>query len=73
MKAGWEIKTLGEVCEDFADGDWIESKEHLFEAAFAATSKRVVVKSPDYTPPLGGKPSEIFAGKLLRYDVYFKS
>ena len=31
MKAGWEIKTLGEVCEVFADGDWIESKEHLFE------------------------------------------
>jgi 16S rRNA (guanine1516-N2)-methyltransferase len=48
-------------------------KEHLFEAAFAATSKRVVVKSPDYAPPLGGKPSESFAGKLLRYDVYFKS
>ena len=52
MKAGWEIKTLGEVCEDFADGDWIESKEHLFEAAFAATSKRVVVKSPDMPHPL---------------------
>lgn len=27
MKAGWEIKTLGEVCEVFADGDWIESKD----------------------------------------------
>ena len=73
MKADWEVKTLGEVCEDFADGDWIENKEHLFEAAFAATTKRVVVKSPDYAPPLGGKPSESFAGKLLRYDVYFKS
>ena len=48
-------------------------KEHLFEAAFAATSKRVVVKSPDNAPPLGGKPSESFAGKFLRYDVYFKS
>ncbi len=47
-------------------------KEHLFEAALAATSKRVVVKSPDYAPPLGGKPNESFAGKLLRYDVYFK-
>ncbi|MBV5301130.1 MAG: hypothetical protein J0649_05020 [Methylococcales bacterium] len=69
MKAGWEIKTLGEVCEVFADGDWIESKEHLFETAFAATNKRVVIKSP----PLGGKPSESFAGKLLRFDVYFKN
>ena len=73
MKAGWEIKTLGEVCEDFADGDWIESKEHLFEAAFSATRKCVVIKSPDYAPPLGGKPSESFTGKLLRYDIYFKN
>ena len=69
MKADSEIKTIGEVCEVFADGDWIESKEHLFEAAFAATSN----KSPDYAPPLGGKPSESFAGKLLRYDVYLKN
>jgi type I restriction enzyme S subunit len=27
MKAGWEIKKLGEVCEFFGDGDWIESKD----------------------------------------------
>jgi len=48
-------------------------KVELFEAAFAATGKRVVVKSPDYAQPLGDKPSESFSGKLLRYDVYFKN
>ena len=47
-------------------------KERLFEAALSATGRRVVVKSPDYAPPLGGRPSESFAGKLLRFDVYFK-
>ncbi|NOQ36954.1 MAG: hypothetical protein GQ569_13865 [Methylococcaceae bacterium] len=49
-----------------------EDKEQLFEAAFKATAKRVVVKTPDYAKPLGGKPDESFKGKLLRYDVYFK-
>ena len=48
-------------------------KTELFEAAFTATAKRVVVKSPDYAEPLGGKPSESFSGKLLRYDVYLKN
>lgn len=47
-------------------------KEQLFAAAFEAAGKRVVVKSPDYAEPLGGKPNESFQGKLLRYDVYFK-
>lgn len=27
MKDGWETKTLAEVCEVFADGDWVESKD----------------------------------------------
>ena len=27
MREGWEIKKLGEVCELFTDGDWIESKD----------------------------------------------
>lgn len=49
-----------------------QDKEQLFEAALEATGKRVVVKSPDYAEPLGGKPDESFQGKLLRYDVYFK-
>ncbi|GDX85094.1 ribosomal RNA small subunit methyltransferase J [Methylococcaceae bacterium] len=48
-------------------------KTELFEVAFTATAKRVVVKSPDYAEPLGGKPSESFSGKLLRYDVYLKN
>lgn len=47
-------------------------KEKLFEAALQAAGKRVVVKSPDYAEPLGGKPDESFHGKLLRYDVYLK-
>ncbi|MGZ8189511.1 MAG: class I SAM-dependent methyltransferase [Methylosarcina sp.] len=47
-------------------------KEQLFAAAFRATGKRVVVKSPDYAEPLGGKPTESLQGKLLRYDVYLK-
>jgi len=49
-----------------------EDKEQLFAAALKATGKRVVVKSPDYAEPLGGKPNESFQGKLLRYDVYLK-
>ncbi|MFI3155545.1 MAG: class I SAM-dependent methyltransferase [Methylococcaceae bacterium] len=50
-----------------------QDKEQLFEAALKAAGKRVVVKSPDYAEPLGGKPSQCFQGKLLRYDVYLKS
>ncbi len=49
-----------------------DDKEQLFITAMTATAKRVVVKSPDYAEPLGGKPNESFKGKLLRYDVYFK-
>ncbi len=50
-----------------------QDKEQLFASALMAAGKRVVVKSPDYAEPLGGKPDESFHGKLLRYDVYFKS
>jgi 16S rRNA (guanine1516-N2)-methyltransferase len=49
-----------------------QDKEQLFEVALKATGKRIVVKSPDYAESLGGKPSQIFQGKLLRYDVYLK-
>lgn len=49
-----------------------DDKILLFEAALTAAGKRVVVKSPDYAKPLGGKPNESFHGKLLRYDVYLK-
>jgi len=47
-------------------------RQALFEAAWAATARRVVVKSPDHAEPLGGKPSESYQGTLLRYDVYLK-
>ncbi|WP_371928722.1 class I SAM-dependent methyltransferase [Methylomonas aurea] len=47
-------------------------RQQLFDVAWAATGRRVVVKSPDYAEPLGGKPSESLQGKLLRYDVYLK-
>jgi len=50
-----------------------EDKAGLFAAAMQATGKRVVVKSPDYAEPLGGKPSDSFHGKLLRYDVFLKN
>ncbi|PPD23565.1 MAG: hypothetical protein CTY18_00025 [Methylomonas sp.] len=49
-----------------------EDKDKLFEAAMQTAGKRVVVKSPDYAEPLGGKPHESFQGKLLRYDVYLR-
>lgn len=48
-------------------------KPALFQAAMQTSAKRVVVKSPDYAEPLGGKPSASYAGKLLRYDVYLKT
>lgn len=47
-------------------------RQALFAAAIAASGRRVVVKSPDYAEPLGGKPNQRFQGKLLRYDVYLK-
>ena len=31
MKAGWQTKTLGELAEVFADGDWVESKDQSTE------------------------------------------
>jgi hypothetical protein len=27
MKKGWQTKTLGQVCEVFAVGDWVENKD----------------------------------------------
>ncbi|MDD4928590.1 MAG: restriction endonuclease subunit S [Gallionella sp.] len=30
-RAGWQTKTLGEVAEIFADGDWVESKDQSTE------------------------------------------
>lgn len=47
-----------------------EDRNALFDAVMKTAAKRVVVKSPDYAQPLGGKPDACFQGKLLRYDVY---
>ena len=52
-------------------GDDLDRAE-LFAAAWQASAKRVVVKSPDYAEPIAGKPAETHQGKLLRYDVYIK-
>ena len=47
-------------------------RQTLFDAAMAVSGRRVVVKSPDYAEPMGGKPNESYQGKLLRYDVYLR-
>jgi 16S rRNA (guanine1516-N2)-methyltransferase len=60
------IMVLRDLVGDDAD------KEQLFATALKIAGKRVVVKSPDYAEPLGGKPNESFQGKLIRYDVYLK-
>lgn len=61
------MSVLRDLLGDDAD------KDALFAAALQATGKKVVVKSPDYAEPLGGKPAESFHGKLCRYDVYLKT
>lgn len=58
------------VLREFAGND--EDRNELFSSAWHVAGRRVVVKSPDYAEPLGGKPHESFAGKLVRYDVYLK-
>lgn len=50
-----------------------DDKDQLLTAALAASKRRVVVKMPDYAPPLGREPDESFKGKLLRYDVYLRT
>ncbi len=58
------------LLRDLVGGD--EDRQQLFSVALQAAGKRVVVKSPDYAPPLRDKNRVSFTGKLLRYDVYFK-
>ncbi len=58
------------VLKDIVGED--EDKNDLFTCALQVAAKRVVVKSPNYAEPLGGKPDQSFVGKLVRYDVYFK-
>ena len=42
----------------------------LVAAALQAGFRRVVVKRPDYAPPLYSEPSLQFSSKLVHYDVY---
>ncbi len=58
------------VLRDIVGND--EDRNELFASAWQVVGRRVVVKSPEYAEPLGGKPSESFTGKLVRYDVYLK-
>ena len=43
----------------------------LFEIGRRCAADRVVVKRPDDAPPLVPRPTVSYAGKLVRYDVYF--
>jgi 16S rRNA (guanine1516-N2)-methyltransferase len=47
-----------------------EDASELFEAAVERSVPRLVVKRPNYAPPLHPGPIASFAGKLARYDVY---
>lgn len=60
-----EIQMLRKLIGDDPDAD------ELFAVAMQTAQQRVIVKRPTHTPPLGGKPSLGFEGKLVRYDVYF--
>jgi 16S rRNA (guanine1516-N2)-methyltransferase len=42
----------------------------LFENARRHAANRVVVKRPNYAPPLAARPDFSQTGKLVRYDVY---
>ncbi|MEY4767394.1 MAG: hypothetical protein RL637_33 [Pseudomonadota bacterium] len=47
-------------------------KHELFAIAKHCALKRVVIKSPDYAPPLVKNPSFSLHSKLIRYDIYLK-
>ncbi len=46
--------------------------EALFAAARGVARDRVVVKRPDHAAPLHPNPTVSYAGKLTRYDVYYR-
>lgn len=50
-------------------GDDLDALE-LFDIARRTATYRVVVKRPDYAPPLMSKPAASILGKLVRYDIY---
>jgi len=43
---------------------------HLIELALARASKRVVVKRPNFAPPLLTNPHHSYTGRSHRFDVY---
>lgn len=60
-----EMRLFQQLVGDDADAD------RLLPAALRVARKRVVVKRPDYAPPLDGRtPSMTIEGKKHRYDVY---
>lgn len=61
------MRLLRELVGDDSD------RQRLFEAAGIAARKRVVVKRPDHSAPVFGKPAEVLKGKLVCYDVYLKT
>lgn len=52
-----------------------EDADVLFQAAWKAATKRVVVKRPDRSSPLdvGRKPDASIEGSTIRYDIYLKN
>lgn len=52
-----------------------QDAEALFQAAWKAATKRVVVKRPDRAAPLavGKKPDASIDGSTIRYDIYLKN
>ncbi len=44
--------------------------QELFNCAIEHATNKVVVKRSDHDPPLAGKPSHSYKGKIVRYDVY---
>jgi len=63
-------KKAMEILPDLLGED--ADKRSLFDVARQVAGHRVVVKSPTYAEPLGGKPDVSHQSKLLRYDVYFR-
>ncbi len=50
-------------------GDDLDAEE-LLACALQVARRRVVLKRPLHAPFLGGKPTTVYRGKSVRYDVY---
>ncbi len=63
-----QVKKDMQVLQFLAEGDLGDS---LLPLALAAAKKRVVVKRPDYAPPLANKkPSNVLESGGNRFDIY---